>query len=93
MGERLWGSGGGGQESKNREVELGSGAVAHAFSPRMWEVEVEVEAEAEAEAVAVQSLANLLYKGQPELHRGEKKESREVGRTVKSRKINYPVAW
>lgn len=82
--------GGGGQESKNREVELGSGAVAHAFSPRMWEVEVEVEAE--AEAVAVQSLANLLYKGQPELHRGEKKESREVGRTVKSRKINYPVA-
>lgn len=34
----------------------------------------EVEAEAEAEAVAVQSLANLLYKGQPELHRGEKKK-------------------
>lgn len=29
----------GGQESKNIEVKLGSDAVAHAFSPRMWEVE------------------------------------------------------
>lgn len=48
----------GGRESKNREVELGSDAMARAFSPRMWHVDAE----------AVQSLETWV-RGQPGLQR------------------------